>query len=210
MTPSRSLFFFCSVFSAVPDNVIRAGSTGLQLTAIPDYPVPAGQNVSLYCSAPNWPALKKWYWQRQEKEAWEEVAKGGNLTLTGPQQSGVYRCLAQSNQSERVSPSHAVYIISNCPTENVGIIALALSLLALIMNIAVIFWFSWQRFKDKGSPPNIGAKGFPRAGKEPKGGLPLAENAGHVYVNYSSTNLAYTDLDSTSVTPESTYSVLNQ
>ncbi|XP_077395347.1 uncharacterized protein LOC144031796 [Festucalex cinctus] len=198
---------------AVPSSNLRVAQIAplpaLQLTATPDYPVAAGQKVSLHCSAPNQTAAyDNWYWQRQEKETWERAGEGANLTLSEPQQSGLYRCLAERGLSKRVSPNHAVFIISFHATEYVGITALALSLLALIMNIAVMFWLGWQKLRDKATPANTGANGFSRPGKEPKGGLPQAENDGHVYMNYSSSNLSYTDLDLQTAAADSTYSVL--
>ncbi|XP_077415727.1 uncharacterized protein LOC144044899 [Vanacampus margaritifer] len=205
-------FYIFNAAAALPSIHRRVSGIGalpaLQLTATPDYPVAAGQKVSLHCSAPNLTAYDNWYWQRQGKETWKRVAEGDNLTLSEPQQSGMYRCLAQRSLIESVSPNHTVLIISFHTTDNVAITALVLSFLALIMNIAVMFWLGWQRLGDKATPANTGANGFSRAGKEPKGGLPQAENDGHVYMNYSSTNLTYTDLDAQTVVADSTYSVL--
>ncbi|XP_061157854.1 uncharacterized protein LOC133169562 isoform X2 [Syngnathus typhle] len=220
MTLSRGLFL-CYVFCTVDIQPARTAANtsatiedaqgtlpALQLTATPAFPVAEGQKVSLRCCAPSSPAFHNWHWQREEQKTWKKVAKGGQLTLSEPRQSGLYRCLAQSNQSESVSSSHAVFIISLHATANIGIAALALSLLALIMNIAIMFWLGWQGLRDKRCAASTGAKGFPRAIKEANGGLPHTVTDGHVYMNYSSTNLTYTDLDATSVTADSTYSVL--
>ncbi|XP_019743744.1 uncharacterized protein LOC109526729 [Hippocampus comes] len=200
MALSHSLivcYVFCTVklqpaqFIANSGNMNGKGTLpALQLTATPDYPVAVGQ---------------------KEEERWQEVAKGRTLILSEPRESGLYRCFAQRNLTESVSPSHAVLIISIHAIANVGITALVLSLLALIMNIAVMFWLGWQRLRGEESPANMETKGFPKAEKkDPKGGPgpPQAENEGHVYMNYSSTNLTYTELDPTGGTENNTYSVL--
>lgn len=85
----------------------------LQLEAVPDYPVAAGQRVDLHCSSPNATASVTWSWQRLQNENWTAVASGQSLTLTEPQQSGRYRCLARLGWSqERESTQHAVLIVS--------------------------------------------------------------------------------------------------
>ncbi|XP_051941394.1 uncharacterized protein LOC127614230 [Hippocampus zosterae] len=219
MALSHSLilcYVFCTVdlqpaqFIADSSNMIVKGTQpALQLTATPDYPVAVGQEVSLRCCAQSSHTFDNWSWQRQEQERWQEVAKGYTLTLSKPQESGLYRCFAQRNLTESVSPSHAVLIISIHAIANVGITALVLSLLALVMNIAVMFWLGWQRLRGEESPANMETKGFPKAGKkDEKRGPAQAENEGHVYMNYSSTNLTYTELDPTGVTANNAYSVL--
>lgn len=85
----------------------------LQLVAKPDYPVAAGQRVDLHCKTFTMPDSAVWSWQRLENQIWTEVERGRDLTLTNPEQSGLYRCHAETNLSQkRVSPDHAVYIVS--------------------------------------------------------------------------------------------------
>ncbi|XP_057716212.1 uncharacterized protein LOC130931433 [Corythoichthys intestinalis] len=210
MALSRSLFL-CYILCTdivVPDNPV------VELVVTPDYPVAVGQKVSLNCreQSSNYTSNYTFYFQRNEEGIWTEVAEGTNRTLSEPQQSGLYRCFAQRNENRWFSPNHTVYIVSIHPfiagQDNVGIAALTLSLLALIINITIVFWLCWQRPRDVESAADTESKGFQRSGKDTKGGLPQVENDGQVYMNYSNTNLTYTDLDPTGVNPESTYSVL--
>eukprot|EP00064_Thunnus_orientalis_P003379 superscaffoldBa00000273_g3388 len=98
------LFFFCES----TENL-----SPLQLVATPDYPVAEGQRVTMHCSAFTMPASVSWSWQRLENQTWQQVATGRDLTLTEPEQSGLYRCHAESRLSQTsMSPTHNVYIIS--------------------------------------------------------------------------------------------------
>ncbi|XP_061751975.1 uncharacterized protein LOC133550015 [Nerophis ophidion] len=183
----------------------------LTLLATPDYPVAAGQKVSLHCSGPT-SANVTWSWHRKENGLWHQVGTGKTLTLSEPEHSGMYRCHSSSHHhSDCGSPTHNVYIVSFHAAEmkTMGISAFTLSLLALMVNICLVFWLLWQRRCDKKSSSNTTIKGFARDGKELKGALPQAENGGHVYVNYSSTNLAYTDLEPASMRGDNTYSILS-
>ncbi|XP_054652943.1 uncharacterized protein LOC129192693 isoform X2 [Dunckerocampus dactyliophorus] len=215
--------FSSSVVHLQPDSVVPAApqhaahylaqteSIGpLTLTATPDYPVAEGQKVIMHCSGPT-SANVVWSWQRQQNQLWQDVGIGNNLTLSEPGHSGLYRCNASNKHSDNVSPTHNVYIVSFHATEvkSMEITAFTLSLLALTVNIIILLWLLWERLLNKKSSSNTGPKGFPRPGKEPKGALPQAENDGHEYMNYSSTNLAYTDLDPTSMTSDNTYSILS-
>lgn len=84
-----------------------------ELVAIPDYPVAAGQIVSLHCTSATTTSSVTWSWKRQESQNWTVVESGRDLTLTKPEQSGLYRCLVQTGLSqERASPQHPVYIVS--------------------------------------------------------------------------------------------------
>lgn len=80
----------------------------LQLEAIPDYPVAEGQRVNLHCKASTMPGSAQWSWQRLRNHTWHEMKTGGDLTLTEPEQSGLYRCRAE----RQFSQNHAVYITS--------------------------------------------------------------------------------------------------
>lgn len=56
-----------------------------------------------------------WTWVRLGNLNWTEVQKGSSseLTLTEPQQSGLYQCHAESPLSQTSqSRDHAVYIVS--------------------------------------------------------------------------------------------------
>ncbi|XP_032356967.1 uncharacterized protein LOC116670504 [Etheostoma spectabile] len=183
----------------------------LQLVATPDYPVAAGQKVDLHCRAFTIPVSFMWSWQRMENQTWQDVGTDRDMmTLTKPEQSGLYRCRGKSNftQMSMVSSTHTVYIISVNATvgEQLGIAAFVLSLLALSINFAILFWLGWQRV---GATPTIktAAKGFPGPEKSSKGGLPQIENDGDVYMNY--TSQAYCDLDPTTVSVDNVYSSLS-
>ncbi|XP_042244523.1 uncharacterized protein LOC121880950 [Thunnus maccoyii] len=182
----------------------------LQLVATPDYPVAEGQRVTMHCSAFTMPASVSWSWQRLENQTWQQVATGRDLTLTEPEQSGLYRCHAESRLSQTsMSPTHNVYIISIRATvgEKLGIAAFILSLLALIINLAILFWLSWQRFSGMLTASNTAAKGLSGAEKPPKGCLPQTD--GDVYMNYVNTNQAYSDLDPAKMTGDNVYASLS-
>ncbi|XP_039642631.1 uncharacterized protein LOC120549649 isoform X2 [Perca fluviatilis] len=182
----------------------------LQLVATPDYPVAAGQKVDLHCSAFTTTVSVKWSWQHLKNQTWQDVGTDRNMmTLTKPEQSGLYRCRSESNFSlESVSSNHTVYIVSVNATvgEYLGIAAFVLSLLALSINFAILFWLGWQRFGAT-LTINTAAKGFPGPEKSPKGGLPQTESDGDVYMNY--TSQAYCDLDPTTVSVDNVYSSLS-
>ncbi|XP_041809818.1 uncharacterized protein LOC121618395 [Chelmon rostratus] len=186
--------------------------SALQLQATPDYPVAAGQRVDLHCSALTKANYVTWAWDRLENQTWREVSHGQDLTLTEPQQSGLYRCRTESNSSQRnVSPDHMVYIISVHATvgEKLGIAAFALSLLSLIINLTILFWLGWQRLGDMLTTSSPAPKGVAEPQKSPKEGLPKTDSDGDVYMNYTSTNHAYTDLDPTNVAEDNVYSSLS-
>ncbi|XP_068582578.1 uncharacterized protein [Cebidichthys violaceus] len=182
------------------------GKLSLQLVAIPDYPVAAGQRVNLLCNAFNVKDSVK-SWQHLENQTWHVVGIGGELTLTKPEQSGLYRCRAVSQFSQ----NHTVFIISMHTTvsENLGIAAVFLSLLALIIIFAILFWLGWHRLGATLTTSNIAAKDFPGPEQSPKGGLPHTESDGDVYINYTNTSQDYTDLDPTNVTEDNVYSSLS-
>ncbi|KAM9341534.1 uncharacterized protein ABDE67_015186 [Symphorus nematophorus] len=188
---------------------VRFGNT---LVATPDYPVAAGQKVHLHCFASTIPNYVNWTWQQLDlNQTWKVVHSGMNLTLTKPEQSGTYRCHAMARLSESVSATHMVYIISMHATvgEKLGIAAFVLSFLALIICLATLFWLGWQRLGDTLTTSNTTAKGFPGPEKSPKGGLPKTDCEADVYMNYTSTNQAYTDLDPTNMTADNVYSCLS-
>ncbi|XP_076604134.1 uncharacterized protein LOC143331297 [Chaetodon auriga] len=186
--------------------------SALQLLATPDYPVAEGRRVDLHCSAFTMPDSVTWFWERMENQTWREVSRGRDLTLTEPRQSGRYRCRAMSLLSQTsVSRDHMVYIVSMHATvgDNLGVAAFFLSLLALIINIAILSWLAWQRRGATLTTSSPAAKGFPEPEKSPKGGLPKTVSDGDVYMNYTSTSHAYTDLDPTNVTGDNVYSSLS-
>lgn len=109
--PTVSRFCLSLVFNPSPSfspEILR-----LQLKAVPDYPVAAGQRVNLHCKSFNTTSSVTWSWQRLQNESWTAVASGQDLTLTKPEQSGRYRCLARWGLSQqRESTQHAVVIVS--------------------------------------------------------------------------------------------------
>ncbi|KAM6912242.1 uncharacterized protein FYW49_010754 [Xenentodon cancila] len=183
----------------------------LQLEATPDNPVAAGQRVHLHCSAFPMSAFATWSWQRQQNQTWKEVAVGRELILTEPQQSGAYRCHAESRLSQRsVSQTHTVLIVSMKTTvgENLGIAAFVLFLLVLISIIAGLIGLGWQRVGDTATPASDRVNGVPGPEVTSNGCFPQVNCDGDVYINYTSNNHAYSDLDPTSVTADSFYSTL--
>ncbi|XP_038585130.1 uncharacterized protein LOC119910542 [Micropterus salmoides] len=215
------LFFLCESTVTVLTNKSQGLTTvaaedklsPLQLVATPDYPVAAGQEVHLHCSAFNMPIVT-WSWQHLENQTWLEVGIGTDLTLTKPEQSGLYHCSAETKSLQKsVSPNHTVYIVSMPAAtagENLGIAAFTISLLALIINLAILFWLCWQRLGDPlVTTSSTAAKGIPGPENLPKGGLPQADSDRDVYMNYTNTNRAYTDLGSTHKNEDNVYSVLS-
>ncbi|KAM7403230.1 hypothetical protein PAMA_003921 [Pampus argenteus] len=184
----------------------------LQLVATPDYPIAAGQRVDMHCSAFTAPASVSWSWELWVNQTWQRVCIGRDLTLTEPEESGLYRCRAETllyQTSE--SPSHQVYIISIHATvgENLGIAAFVISLVALIINFSVLFWLGRQKFSNIPTTSNTAPKAFPAPEKAPKACLPQTDGDGDVYMNYTSTNQAYTDLDPANMTGNNMYASLS-
>ncbi|XP_061599740.1 uncharacterized protein LOC133462489 [Cololabis saira] len=184
----------------------------LQLVATPDNPVAAGQTVRLHCSASPMSAFATWSWQRLQNQTWKEVAVGRELILTEPQQSGVYRCHAESGFSQgSVSQNHTVLIVSMKATvaEKLGIAAFVLSLVVLISIIAGLLWLGCQSVGATATPSSDRVKGVAAPEVTSKGGFPQVNCDGDVYINYTSNNHAYTDLDPTSKPADNVYSSLS-
>ncbi|KAG7224135.1 hypothetical protein INR49_019870, partial [Caranx melampygus] len=176
--------------------------------ASPEYPVAAGQTVKLYCSfVTNMPTVS-WYWQYQIKETWQDFGNMMNLTLTEPNQTGTYRCYAKAESIGEMSNTVTVYIVAMQPTvgDNLGIAAIVLSVLALIMAITILIWWGLQKYGGTMTTTNTAVKGFPEPGKIPKGDFPQTGGDGDVYMNYTSTSQAYTNLDPTNMTADNIYS----
>ncbi|CAJ1073416.1 uncharacterized protein LOC117805735 [Xyrichtys novacula] len=137
--------------------------SSLKLVATPDYPVMEGQTVHLRCSASSSPKSVDWSWQYMMKnQTWQKVGSEMDLTLSKPEQTGVYRCHARSPSGPwKESPNHTVSIIAAHLTvgENLGIAAFAFVLLLLIINLAVLSWMGWQKFADKPNNSITPAKG---------------------------------------------------
>ncbi|XP_075874114.1 uncharacterized protein LOC142883266 [Nelusetta ayraudi] len=188
-----------------PEGMLRL----LQLEAVPDYPVAAGQRVDLHCPSFNTTFSVTWSWQRLQNETWTVVASGQDLTLTKPEQSGRYRCLARWGLSqERESTQHAVLIVSMPARadEALGIAALVFSLLAFIFSLATPLWLCLQK---RGFSLNTVLKDFPRAQSSPEGDLPKRDCEGDVYMNYEDSNPAYSDLDPSNLSVDNVYSSLS-
>ncbi|XP_076013783.1 uncharacterized protein LOC143006287 [Genypterus blacodes] len=196
--------------------VLRANKeklSALQLVATPSYSVVAGQTVKMRCLASTMPADVSWSWHRLgSNDTWTVVGRGTDLTLTKPEESGMYRCRARSERhigQESVSSNHTVYIIPLPTTvgEILGIAASLFSLLACILFLLILIWLWRQQVSVTLNTTHTTAKGFSGPDKSPKGDLPQAE-AGEVYMNYTHTNDAYTDLDPTYLTGGDVYTSL--
>lgn len=86
----------------------------LWVVATPDYPVAAGQKVSLYCSSSIISVTGTWSWVRLRNQTWEKEGNSRELILTKPEQSGEYRCC--SSVVNCANQTHTVYIISTQTT----------------------------------------------------------------------------------------------
>ncbi|XP_041827448.1 uncharacterized protein LOC121630945 [Melanotaenia boesemani] len=184
----------------------------LQVVATPDYPVAAGQRVHLLCSTPNVTAFVAWFWKHKENQTWSNVGSDRELLLTEPEQSGVYRCYAKNRLSQiSESPDHTVYIVSVQATVEgkLGLAAFVLSLVGLISIISGLIWMGCQKRSATLTASSAPVKGAAGPAVASKGGFPQAESDGDVYINYTSTNHAYTNLDPTNVTEVNLYSTLS-
>ncbi|XP_029350340.1 uncharacterized protein LOC115036327 isoform X2 [Echeneis naucrates] len=183
----------------------------LQAVAMPDYPVAAGQTVQLHCSAFQILTFANWSWQHLENRVWHQVGSERDLILTEPEQSGLYRCWAKTLNSELVSHNLTVYIIDMPPTagEKLGIAAVVLSLLALFITLPILVWFVMQRYGGTFTSFKTPPKDIQGLEKTSKGSFPSTERDGNVYMNYTSTNQAYTNLDPIKMTEDNTYSSLS-
>lgn len=180
----------------------------LWVVATPDYPVAAGQKVSLYCSSSIISGTGTWSWERLRNQTWEKEGNSRELILTKPEQSGEYRCC--SSVVNCANQTHTVYIISTQTTvgENLGITAFVFSLLILIIIIAAVifFWLGFQRTSGTVTTSSTPAvKDVPGPEITPTGDLPQPDT--DVYINY--TSQGYADVEPTNVTWEGVYSSLS-
>lgn len=195
--------------------------SALQVVAMPAHPiVTESQGVALHCSASTLPSLVVWSWHRLGKDGnWQEVDTSQDLTLNMAEQSGQYRCQAESKEhgllQMKESPTYTVHIIAVPATvgEKLGIAAFSFSLLALIILSLILVWLVRQRANDTAalqalSAAPTSAKGLAGPGKAPKGAVPQSEGDRDVYMNYS-TNQAYTDLEPAYMTGDDVYSSLS-
>lgn len=86
----------------------------LWVIATPNYPVAAGQKVSLYCSGSIISGTGTWSWERLRNQTWENKGNSRELILTKPEQSGEYRCCISVVNC--ANQTHTVYIISTQTT----------------------------------------------------------------------------------------------
>ncbi|XP_024661966.2 uncharacterized protein LOC101468436 [Maylandia zebra] len=180
----------------------------LWVVATPDYPVAAGQKVSLYCSSSIISVTGTWSWVRLRNQTWEKEGNSRELILTKPEQSGEYRCC--SSVVNCANQTHTVYIISTQTTvgENLGITAFVFSLLILIIIIAAVifFWLGFQRTSGTVTTSSTPAvKDVPGPEITPTGDLPQPDT--DVYINY--TSQGYADVEPANVTWEGVYSSLS-
>ncbi|KAM9354181.1 uncharacterized protein KZ484_012368 [Pholidichthys leucotaenia] len=191
--------------------VTKEALTALKLEATPDHPVAAGQTVSLQCKTQPMSATvssKDLSWQRLlHNQTWKDEGTGDKLTLTQPEESGVYHCCA--NCRKIVSQNYTVIIIPVLATggEKLGIAALVFSLLAMITCLVTVVWLLHQRpGATLTNSSNTAAKSCPEPAMASKGGFPQTDSDGDVYMNYTSTNQNYSDLDPTNMTGDNLYS----
>ncbi|XP_008305084.1 uncharacterized protein LOC103376482 [Stegastes partitus] len=187
-------------------------ASSVQVVAEPDYPVAAGQTVTLRCTTVNMLGPTTLFWQHLTNQTWKVVGNGSELTLTEPQQSGQYRCFAERELSWKIwSQNQRVYIVSIQATvgENLGKASFALSLLACVFFMAIIFWLTCKSVGGTTTTTNAMVKGLPGPQIASKAGLPQNDSDGDVYMNYTNSNPGYTDLDPTSVTADNVYSSLS-
>ncbi|XP_017269069.1 uncharacterized protein LOC108234398 [Kryptolebias marmoratus] len=184
----------------------------LEIVATPDYPVAAGQDVHLNCNSSSISMPVTWSWQHLQDNSWKVVSNGKELTLTKPEESGMYRCQVVSRLNQiRTSQARIIYIVSFKATvgENLGKAAFALSILSLAAIIAGLIWLGWQRFGDKPtalSTPNKSVSGPEIA---PKACPPQADCDGDMYMNYTHMDRSYTDLDPANMSGDNLYSTLS-
>ncbi|CAN9502500.1 unnamed protein product [Ophioblennius macclurei] len=188
--------------------------SSVQLSGTPQYPVAAGQRVSLNCSVPLGPKTIYWSWSHQRfNNIWHTLdVNVSELILTEPEQSGEYRCIARSPGGQRRnSITHRVLIISIQTTawEKLGVAAFVISIAILIIGLVILFWILSQRVHQEATASSTAAKSFPTPGMTSKGVLPEKGMESDVYMNYTNSNPGYSDLDLSSVTEDNVYSSLS-
>ncbi|XP_029983265.1 uncharacterized protein LOC115414184 isoform X1 [Sphaeramia orbicularis] len=184
----------------------------VQLLAIPDYPVAEGQRVDMHCTADDEYVVSNWTWDRMNDNGTvTTVGRSKDLTLTEPEQSGQYRCSAGNLRGFLPSSVHTVYIVSiqAKASENLGIAGFVLSLLALIINLAVVLWLVWQKLYSTLTVSQTSTTGPSKPVTEPKEGFQQDGADRDVYMNYTSSNQAYSDLDPKNMTDDNLYSSLS-
>ncbi|XP_029973541.1 uncharacterized protein LOC115407302 isoform X2 [Salarias fasciatus] len=188
----------------------KVAISSVLLEATPDYPVVAGQKVSLHCRAAPKPANVTWSWRRWGNDLHDQSSS--ELVLTEPGQSGEYSChVSILGGQTRGSNTHTVIIISIQTTvgERLGIVAFILSIVTFIITLGILFWMFWKRFDQKDTSSSPAAKSFTGPGTTTKGGLPDMGIESDVYMNYTNSNPAYSDLDPNSMADDSVYSSLS-
>lgn len=84
----------------------------LEIVARPDYPVAAGEEIHLNCSAPPILMPVNWSWLHLQDKRWKSVGFEKELTLTKPEDSGVYYCQATHLSKMSQSQNYTIYIVS--------------------------------------------------------------------------------------------------
>lgn len=202
--------------ATTPTRTTEARVATVHLKAEPDYPVTEGITVHLYCNAVPEPPSISWSWRHFVNQTWWDVSNKTELTLSKPEQSGPYQCRTRSRFTGWISSqTYTVYIIAMHPRAysslagNLGIAAFALVVLILLIILAVFSWLGWKRFGNKLNTPTTASTGFPGPVKSPKAGVQQTNDDGDVYMNYTSTNQNYSDLDPARMTDENVYSSLS-
>ncbi|CAB1461113.1 unnamed protein product [Pleuronectes platessa] len=114
-----------------------------------------------------------------------------------------------STTAKETSPPPSIIPTQPAETGNLGMPGFVLALLALIVSLSVLCWLGWERLRGTQPPSNTAAKGFPAPVKAQKGGLPPAQGDGDVYMNYTSPNQDYSNLDPVNMTGDNMYSSLS-
>ncbi|KAK0134795.1 hypothetical protein N1851_029577 [Merluccius polli] len=203
----------------------------LQVVATPSHPIVIeGQPVVLHCHASTSPPAVNWSWYRssQSRSMYQfernMVSTGRDLVISRSEESGLYACQADSLvlgiSQLQASSDHHVYVVSMPTTglalvDHLGLAGFGLSLLAWLVLLAALLWFArggrcgaWCPALQDVTSSSTNNKGLTESKKAPGDGLPNAESQGD-YMNYTRTNLAYTDLEPNSLNGNNTYSSLS-
>uniref|UniRef100_A0A1A8RKV2 Adhesion molecule with Ig-like domain 3 n=1 Tax=Nothobranchius rachovii TaxID=451742 RepID=A0A1A8RKV2_9TELE len=199
--------------SSPPNTTEATEKLILQAMAVPDYPVASGQKVQLSCRSAFSLNPVLWNWSHLQNNTWKKVIDGKELTLSKPEDSGLYRCYAETKFQKSVSQNLTVFIISvpRQTNEDLGEAALVLSILNLIFLIAAFLWFMSQKFCHQRTTSSTSKKveATARPTAVPNVCKPPADPDGDVYMNYTGPNPAYTDLNPANMAGDNLYSSLS-
>lgn len=195
----------------------------LRLVATPSQPVVMeGQRVVLHCQASTYPPAANWSWYHMSVlNVQMNMSPGRDLVISRPEESGLYNCRAHSlvlgiSQTQS-SPYHLIYVVpmtGPAVVDDLGVAGFGLSLLVCLILLAALLWFAWGRCGarclalQQVTSSSAKAKGLTASKMAPSDGLPHAESQGD-YMNFTTTNLAYAELEPNSRTRNDVYSSLS-